>query len=252
MSRGSIGAALAAMCLIAAGLAQTATAQQRGGSGMQSDGGALPNSAAAPLPPLTEGLPPTEKNVELVGKVELSRTHGNVDPGQIADVSHKGNYAYLNSWQSETRARCDRGGVFVVDIKDPAAPREVGFIASPKGSYPGEGSQVVSLDTPAFKGDLLTINNEACVDPDSTPDTLNGGITLIDVTNPLASGGPGAGIRRHDAVGGGAGRQEQPGPPRPQRIHAGSRDRMPTPSWSTTRTSRTSTSSTSRTRARRC
>jgi hypothetical protein len=183
----SVGAALAAMCILAVGLAQGAAAQQRDTArGMQSDGGALPNTAVAPLPPLTAGLPPTEKNVELVGKLELKGHFGNVDPGQIADLSHKGDYAYLNSWQSETRERCDRGGVFVVDIKDPANPREVGFIPSPTGTYPGEGSQVVTLDTPAFKGDLLTINNESCVDPASTPDTLHGGITLVDVSNPLA------------------------------------------------------------------
>ncbi|HVF77788.1 MAG TPA: PA domain-containing protein [Solirubrobacteraceae bacterium] len=187
MRRGSIGAAFAATLLFVAVLAQTAAAQQRlPALGMQTDGGGLPQSAAAPLPPLTAGLAPTEKNVELVGKVELKGRFGNVDPGQIADLSHKGNYAYLNSWQSQSRGRCDRGGVFVVDISNPANPTEVGFIPSPIGTYPGEGSHVVAIDTPAFKGDLLTINNEACLDPASTPDTLLGGITLVDVTNPLA------------------------------------------------------------------
>ena len=187
MSKGSIGAVLAATFVFAAGLAQGAMAQQRDSArGMEPGAGALPKSAAAPLPPLTAGLPPTEKNVELVGRLELKGRFGNVDPGQIADLSHKGDHAYLNSWQSESRGRCDRGGVFVVDIKDPANPKEVGFIASPTGTYPGEGSQVVSLDTPAFKGDLLTINNESCADPASTPATLQGGITLVDVTNPLA------------------------------------------------------------------
>jgi hypothetical protein len=185
--RGSVRTAFVAVIALAAVGAQGASAAQRESArGMQADGAALPQSAAAPLPPLTAGLPATEKNVQLVGKLELKGHFGNVDPGQIADLSHKGDYAYLNSWQSQSRGRCDRGGVFVVDIKDPANPTEVGFIASPTGTYPGEGSQVIAVDTPSFKGDLLTINNESCVDPASTPATLQGGITLVDVTNPLS------------------------------------------------------------------
>src|SRR5829696_7127411 len=113
-------------------------------------GGMLAPSASA-------ALPATAQNVELVGKLRPSGRFGNVLPGQIADLSHKGDYAYLNSWRAG--GRCNRGGVFVVDIGDPANPKEVGFIASPKGTYPGEGSQVVALDTPSFKGDVLTINN---------------------------------------------------------------------------------------------
>jgi hypothetical protein len=181
------GAALAAMLVLGCVLAPGASGALRSSpSGESSDGVAGPGGGAAVLPPLTAGLPPTEKNVQLVGKLELKGHFGNVDPGQIADLSHKGDYAYLNSWQSQSRGRCDRGGVFVVDIKDPANPKEVGFIPSPTGTYPGEGSQVIAVNTPSFKGDLLTINNEACADPASTPATLQGGITLVDVTNPLA------------------------------------------------------------------
>jgi hypothetical protein len=185
----SVGATLVAMFMTCALLAPDAFAERRASSPLRvlDDGGNSGRTgAAAVLSPITAGLPPTEKNVQLVSKLELKGHFGNVDPGQIADLSHKGDYAYLNSWQSQSRGRCDRGGVFVVDIKDPANPKEVGFIASPVGTYPGEGSQVISMNTASFKGDLLTINNEACVDPASTPATLQGGITLIDVTNPLA------------------------------------------------------------------
>ena len=76
--------------------------------------------------------------------------------------------------------------MFVVDISDPANPKQVAFVPSELGSYPGEGSQVISIDTPAFKGDVLTINNEACAKTaaDGSAATRNGGISLIDVTNP--------------------------------------------------------------------
>ena len=75
----------------------------------------------------------TRNNVELVGKVELTQPFGDVRPEQIADVSAKGDYAYLNSWQSPVArpgapaGSCERGGVFVVDISDPANPRQVTF-----------------------------------------------------------------------------------------------------------------------------
>jgi hypothetical protein len=147
-----------------------------------------------PPPGSIGGLSPTAHNVELVGKVRLARRFGNVRPEQIADVATKGHYAYLNSWQTPTprpgaeQGSCERGGVFIVDISNPSAPQEVGFIESPEGSYPGEGAQVIALDTPAFKGDVLSINQEFCTDPGAgnsgTAATRRGGISLYDVTDP--------------------------------------------------------------------
>lgn len=147
-----------------------------------------------PPPGSIGGLSPTAHNVDLVGKVRLSGQFGDIRPEQIADVATKGDYAYLNSWQTP-QARpgadggsCERGGVFIVDISNPSAPKEVGFIESPEGSYPGEGAQVISLDTPAFKGDVLSINQEYCTDDGAgnsgTEATRRGGISLYDVTNP--------------------------------------------------------------------
>ncbi|MGI5196050.1 hypothetical protein ACQEVY_20740 [Streptomyces sp. CA-288835] len=51
--------------------------------------------------------------------------------GKIADVGvHKG-YAYLASWGG---VGCDNTGVYVVDIRKPSKPKEVGFIPAPAGS----------------------------------------------------------------------------------------------------------------------
>ena len=120
-------------------------------------------------------VPPREEGLELVGRFDLGGKLGG--EGRVADVSAKGNYAYLTMFYEPT---CGRGGVQIVDIGDPANPQAAAYIPSHVDTYSGEGSQVVTLDTPSFKGDLLVYQNEWC------PGTTNGvgGITLVDVTNP--------------------------------------------------------------------
>ncbi|HET9517104.1 MAG TPA: PA domain-containing protein, partial [Actinoplanes sp.] len=118
-------------------------------------------------------LPATSQNVRLVGKLGIAD-----GAGRVADVSAKGNYAYLARFYEPT---CSAGGIDVVDIANPAAPRYVSTIPSHTDTFTGEGSQVVSLKTASFTGDLLVYNNEIC------PGTEQGigGVTLVDVTNPL-------------------------------------------------------------------
>jgi hypothetical protein len=122
-----------------------------------------------------ESVPPREEGLELVGQYDL--TGSLAGEGRVADVSAKGNYAYLTMFYEPT---CERGGVQIVDISNPAAPKGAGYIPSHTDTFAGEGSQVISLNTQSFKGDLLVYQNEWC------PQTTNGvgGITLIDVTNP--------------------------------------------------------------------
>ncbi|MDQ4030151.1 MAG: hypothetical protein M3168_03825, partial [Actinomycetota bacterium] len=120
-------------------------------------------------------LPATVENMQLVGRVNVS----NFGPARTADVTAKGNYAYL-AWRNT--GPCDPGRANIVDISNPAAPVEVGAITFPVGTYPGEGMQVVSLNTPAFRGDVLVANNENC----GTNPARVGGFSLYDVTNPLA------------------------------------------------------------------
>jgi len=120
----------------------------------------------------TGHLPATSENVNVVSKLRLD----NVVPEKIADVGvHKG-YAYLAAWGSVT---CDDNGVHVVDIRDAANPKEVKFIRSKPGSYPGEGIQTLNITTPKFKGDVLLSNNEKC-----NEHTGYGGVNLYDVTRP--------------------------------------------------------------------
>jgi hypothetical protein len=122
-----------------------------------------------------QSVAPRAEGLKLVGKFDTTgRTGGE---GRVADVSAKGNFAYLTMFYEPT---CGRGGVQIVDISNPAAPKAAGYIPSHVDTFSGEGSQVISLNTPSFKGDLLVYQNEWC------PNTTNGvgGITLVDVTNP--------------------------------------------------------------------
>lgn len=120
-------------------------------------------------------LDPVDVNVDVIGQLDLFA--GAEQPGRIADVSAYGDYAYLTAfWEPE----CDRGGVYIVDISDPAEPEFVSLIPSHQGTFSGEGSQVIDLETPHFTGQVLAYQNEIC------PGATNGigGITLVDVTDP--------------------------------------------------------------------
>ncbi|GAA4381865.1 PA domain-containing protein [Agromyces bauzanensis] len=117
----------------------------------------------------------SSENVELIGNLDLFE--GMEEPGRIADVSAYGDYAYLTAfWEPQ----CDRGGVYIVDISDPTAPELVTLIPSHQGTFSGEGSQVIHLETEYFTGELLAFQNEIC------PGFENGigGMTLVDVTDP--------------------------------------------------------------------
>jgi hypothetical protein len=120
-------------------------------------------------------VPAQQYGLKLVGKSDLGGKLAGA--GRVADVSAKGNYAYLTMFYEPT---CGRGGVQIVDIANPAAPKMLGYIPSHTDTFSGEGSQVISMDTPSYKGDLLVYQNEWC------PGTTNGigGITLVDVRNP--------------------------------------------------------------------
>ena len=127
----------------------------------------------------TGHLPAKKENVALVGKLEPSRANGSILEGQIADVAVFGKTAYLNSWDTDP---C-KGGVYTVDISDPAQPRELGFIPALQGNYHGEGAQVVPVSNDRFKGDVLAVNNEFCSNQSAAPPT-GGGFDLYDVSDP--------------------------------------------------------------------
>jgi hypothetical protein len=114
----------------------------------------------------------SSENVQLVSKLKLK----NVVPEKIADVGVFNGHAYLAAWGVVT---CKYNGVHVVDVRNPAAPKEVAFIGSKEGSYPGEGVQALHIDTASFSGDILVTNNEKCKD-----NAGFGGMNIYDVTKP--------------------------------------------------------------------
>ena len=121
----------------------------------------------------TEGhLDPVRSNVEVVGKGVINKGEG-----RVADVGvHKG-YAYLTAFREP---KCQNGGVAVMDIRDVENPKQITMIPSSPGTYAGEGSQVITIDTPQFSGDVLAFNNEICDEKNAAA----GGMTLVDVSDP--------------------------------------------------------------------
>ncbi|HWH32815.1 MAG TPA: PA domain-containing protein, partial [Egibacteraceae bacterium] len=126
-------------------------------------------------------LPAVRRNVELVGKLDLFADAE--QPGRVADVAVHGDHAYLGAFY-EPECRHDSGGVFVVDISDPANPRKAGFIPTTPYAYVGEGVQVLDLDTPSFTGQVLLHNNENCSPVPGGLPAGRGGASLWDVTDP--------------------------------------------------------------------
>ncbi len=118
-------------------------------------------------------LPATQENVELVGQADID----GAGEGRVADVAAFGNFAYLTVRDPEG---CADAGVAIMDITNPAAPAQVGFIEATDGSFPGEGAQVLDVKTASFTGQVLLFNNEIC------GASGRGGVSLWDVTNPAA------------------------------------------------------------------
>ena len=123
-------------------------------------------------------LPAGSANVRLVGKGAINQ---DMKDGRVADVGVFGGYAYLAAFWEPT---CQKGGVYVMDIRNPSKPKQINFIRTSNDSYVGEGVQVIHIDTPAFEGDVLAMNNEICNEAKGDEKHPNGGMTLVDVTNP--------------------------------------------------------------------
>ena len=119
--------------------------------------------------------------IQFLGSEEVTQTEG-----LVADVAAYGDYAYLANWGEPDCAGPESGGTntpdagaWVIDISDPTNPVEKNFIAMPQDTRPGEGMQVVHIETAKFSGEILVMNAEAC------GKNYKGGFMLYDVTDPL-------------------------------------------------------------------
>jgi hypothetical protein len=175
-----VTAASAAVTLVGSGVAWAGLSN---GTPRSTDG-AFDNAVAASHALHKHGgqdghLSPSVSNMRLVGEAKV---HDD-EAGRVADVGVHEGYAYLTAFND---GDCKKGGVYVFDVRNPAKPKEVAYVRGANGSYAGEGSQALSLDTPEWSGDLLLFNNETCTFAHGGrgTDHSTGGISLVDVSNP--------------------------------------------------------------------
>jgi hypothetical protein len=119
------------------------------------------------------------ENVDLVGKLKLTNFEGDISDVSATQAPNGKWYAYLGDWG----AKCNTGGVHVVDISDPANPVKVRFLNAGGTGYQTEGVQALHISTSAYTGDILVVSNEWCL-AKSNPKLNPGGITIYDIDDP--------------------------------------------------------------------
>ena len=130
--------------------------------------------------PSSDHLPGSVDSVDLVGKLKLTNQVGDIsDVSAMATTADGTLYAYLGDWG----AKCQSGGVHVVDVSDPASPVKVGFLNAGGSGYQTEGIQALHIDTDAYTGDILVVSNEWCL-AKANPKLNPGGITIYDINDP--------------------------------------------------------------------
>jgi hypothetical protein len=118
-------------------------------------------------------------NVDLVSKLKLTNFVGDISDVSATQAPNGKWFAYVGDWG----AKCQTGGVHVVDISDPANPVKTGFLNTGGTGYQTEGIQALHIDTAAYSGDILVVSNEWCL-PKSNPSLNPGGITIYDIDDP--------------------------------------------------------------------
>jgi hypothetical protein len=124
-------------------------------------------------------LPVSISNVERVGKLKLTSQEGDISDVSATQAPNGKWYAYLGDWG----AKCETGGVHVVDISNPSNPVKVGFLNAGGFAYQTEGVQALHISTSAYTGDILVVSNEWCRFS-SNPKNNPGGITIWDINDP--------------------------------------------------------------------
>ena len=110
---------------------------------------------------------------------------GGVQDGRYTDIWADGTTAYIGTFQEPT---CDRSGVYISDISDPANPTLTKHIQSPPNTRVND-VKTIRMENRFFNGTLLVHTLEQCgmVLPGggNNPSQLGqGGIALWDVTDP--------------------------------------------------------------------
>jgi hypothetical protein len=124
-------------------------------------------------------LAASSANVDLVGKLKLTNFVGDISDVSATQAPNGKWFAYVGDWG----AKCQTGGVHVVDISNPARPVKTGFLNAGGTGYQTEGIQALHIDTTAYSGDILVVSNEWCL-PKANPRLNPGGITIYDIDDP--------------------------------------------------------------------
>jgi hypothetical protein len=124
-------------------------------------------------------LPGSSANVDLVGKLKLTNFQGDISDVSATQAPSGKWFAYVGDWG----AKCQTGGVHVVDISNPASPVKTGFLNAGGTGYQTEGVQALHISTSAYTGDILVVSNEWCL-PKSNPALNPGGFTIYDINDP--------------------------------------------------------------------
>jgi hypothetical protein len=120
------------------------------------------------------------ENVDLVGKLKLTSQEGDIsDVSALATHPDGTWHAYVGDWG----AKCQSGGVHIVDFSDPANPVKVGFLNAGGTGYQTEGIQALRVETTTYTGDILVVSNEWCL-AKKNPKLNPGGITIYDIDDP--------------------------------------------------------------------
>lgn len=176
---GARSCALAASLLLACGQVQALHDED-----LTADGDRAHNKNLLHDTDLPDGhvAPNVNYGFEVVGRDTL----GGISDGKYTDVwAHRG-YAYVGTFQEPT---CDRSGVYISDIRDPANPHVVAMIKSP----PGTRHNDVKVH-PIGSRDVLIVSLEKCGPNVGNGNAVGGGngghqqgqagISLWDVTDP--------------------------------------------------------------------
>jgi hypothetical protein len=111
---------------------------------------------------------------------------GGISDGKYTDVWAYDGYAYVGTFEEPT---CDRSGVFISDIRDPANPTTIGMIKSPPNTRINDvkvhrvGNKTVLIHSLEPCGPLKG-NGQAVGGGNGGKQQGQGGISLWDVTDP--------------------------------------------------------------------
>jgi hypothetical protein len=137
-------------------------------------------ATTTPSPEPTPSAPPGPRRLRVLGHEDFGGR------GFNGDVWALGDHAYVGTYGGKTEETdCPQGGVQVVDISEPRAPKMVARLETEPFTT-AEDVVARSIDTKDFRGDIAVVGLQACnVDDDPDSGTFRG-LQFFDVTQPAA------------------------------------------------------------------